>query len=279
MATPAPIYTRRNCSFSSPLQWGLSAFSREPVQVDEWLPDLKAALEPDGIRLLSHRFQMPGVSQFALSTRPDVPPQQIVQRAKGRLQHLVREKVPKAWRRNFAIRSVGRVTRRVVEGYVASQLKHHPMADSRVRERLHRLQVVRPEVDLSKPRRTSHGLYWYNLHVVLVHSERWAEIREEVLRRIGAMILKSSDAKGYDLSRAGILPDHLHLVLGCPLNAAPADIALGFMNNLAYVQGMRPIYQFGAFVGTVGEYDHRALSTETKHRPTETSSVVAHQGW
>ncbi len=37
--------------------------------------------------------------------------------------------------------------------------------------------------------------------------------------------------------------------------------------------GMRPVFQFGAFAGTVGEYDHRALSV--KHRPTETSSGVA----
>lgn len=28
---------------------------------------------------------------------------------------------------------------------------------------------------------------------------------------------------------------------------------LGFLNNLAFVQGMRPIYPFGGFVGTVGE--------------------------
>ncbi len=51
------------------------------------------------------------------------------------------------------------------------------------------------------------------------------------------------------------------------MSVAPADVALGFMNNLAYVQGMRPVYQLGAFAGTVGEYDHRALSLETSpHR-------------
>jgi hypothetical protein len=35
------------------------------------------------------------------------------------------------------------------------------------------------------------------------------------------------------------------------------------VNNLAYVQGMRPIYQYGAFVGTVGEYTTGALDSET----------------
>ena len=35
------------------------------------------------------------------------------------------------------------------------------------------------------------------------------------------------------------------------------------LNNLAYVHGMRPVYQYGAFVGTVGEYTTNALDLET----------------
>jgi hypothetical protein len=50
-----------------------------------------------------------------------------------------------------------------------------------------------------------------------------------------------------------------HLVLGCPIEVAPDEVVLGFLNNLAFVQGMRPIYQFGGFVGTVGEYDLGAV--------------------
>ena len=73
------------------------------------------------------------------------------------------------------------------------------------------------------------------------------------------MIVKSSEAKGYRLSRAGILADHVHLVLGCPIEAAPEEVALGFINNLAYVHGMKPIYQYGGFVGTVGEYTMKAM--------------------
>ena len=57
---------------------------------------------------------------------------------------------------------------------------------------------------------------------------------------------------------AGILADHVHLVLGCPIQVAPDEVVLGFLNNLAFVQGMRPIYQFGGFVGTVGEYTTNA---------------------
>ena len=109
---------------------------------------------------------------------------------------------------------------------------------------------------------------WFqdNLHVVLVHRERWMEIREDVLERIHDMLLRTSDAKGYLLSRAGILADHVHLVLGCPIDVAPDEVVLGFLNNLAYVQGMRPIYQYGAFVGTLGEYTSSALDSEASLR-------------
>ncbi len=263
MPERSPIYTRDNCKFSAPLQWGLSVFWREPIGNDDWFNELAGATEPDGIRLLGHRFSEAGVSQFAISTKPEVAPVFIVQRVKGRLQHAVRDAKPKALKGNYGIRSFGQVKRAVIENYVASQLDHHQMADPRMQTRLAQFQIECPAVDLSQPRKTSHGVYWYNLHVVLVHRQRWNEIREDVLGRVREMILKCSASKGYLLSRAGILADHVHLVLGCPIEVVPADVALGFLNNLAYVHGMKPVFQYGAFVGTVGEYDCRAVTSET----------------
>jgi REP element-mobilizing transposase RayT len=133
------------------------------------------------------------------------------------------------------------------------------MADPRIQKRFAKYQIAHPEVDLSQPQTTSHGVYWYNLHIVLVHRERWTEVREGVLQRLHAMIRKASEAKGYRLSRAGILADHVHLVLGCPIEAPPDEVVLGFLNNLAFVHGMTPIYQYGGFVGTVGEYTTEAM--------------------
>jgi hypothetical protein len=66
---------------------------------------------------------------------------------------------------------------------------------------------------------------------------------------------------------AGILPDHVHLALGCPIDVAPIDVALGFLNNLAFVHEMRPVFQFGAFIGTFGEYDSGAVKSQTSLRP------------
>jgi REP element-mobilizing transposase RayT len=254
-----PIYRRQNCRFSCPLQWGLTIFWRSPEPNDAWYDDVASATEPDGVRLLSHRFSAPDTSQFAISSRADVSPLQIVQRVKGRLQYLVRDRLPRAFRGNYAIRSVGKVTREAVEGYVADQLGHHRMADRRIQERLARYQIAARGVDLSEPQRTSHGTYWYNLHIVLVHQERWTEVREEMLQRIHDMILKSSEAKAYRLSYGGILADHVHLVSGCPIEVPPDEVALGFLNNLAYVHGMVPVYQYGGFLGTVGEYTTKAI--------------------
>jgi len=79
---PSPIYHVETCSISSPLQWRLSAFWRHPMEDDGWLKELGKATEPDGIRLLGHRFSKPGISQFTISTKPHVTPQLIVQRVK-----------------------------------------------------------------------------------------------------------------------------------------------------------------------------------------------------
>ena len=180
MSNPQPLYTRDNCRFSCSLQWGLTVFWRQAEPDDGWFQQLAAATEPDGIRPLKHHFREPAISQFAISTQPHVSPLLVVQRVKGRLQYLVRHRRPKAFQGNYAIRSVGHVTRQGIEAYVADQLGHHRMAD------------------------------------------------------------------------------HVHLLLGCPIEIAPDELVLGFLNNLAFVQGMRPIYQFGGFVGTVGEYTTNA---------------------
>jgi REP element-mobilizing transposase RayT len=254
-----PIYTPDNCTFTGPLQWGLSVFWRTPQTDASWFDDLKTAVAVDDLHLLGHRFARPDLSQFIVSTRAHTAPVFLVQRIKGRLQYLVRQAMPKALSASYALRSFGRVTREVTENYVASQLDHHRMADERVQEMLEGYQVVREEVDLSIPRSTSQGRYWYNLHLVFVHRERWAEVREEVIGKLHDMVVRVCEAKGYVLSRAGLLADHLHLALGCPIDASPAEIALGFLNNLAFVHGMKAIYQFGAYVGTFGEYDQGAV--------------------
>ncbi len=254
-----PIYTAENCTFVHPLQWGLTIFWLQSQNRTEWLDALRESLEPDGIRILSHRLLNPETSQFAISTKPHVSPLRIVQRVKGRLQHMVRETQPKPFRRNFAIRSFGSEERSVVEGYVSQQTNLHSYADTRFQAFLESLQIRDSAVDLSQAMKTSHGLYWYNLHVVLVHRERWQCVSSARLIAVRDMILRIGQKKRRRISRAGILPDHIHVATGCGFEDSPQDVALCFLNNLAFVHEMKPVFQFGGFVGTFGEYDNRVV--------------------
>ena len=217
--------------------------------------ELQPAADRDGVRILKHRFIKPGVSQFLLSTRPELSPERLVRSVKGRLQHLVGRERPKAFRRNYGLRSVGSATREAVEQYVCSQVDHHPMADPRVQEMLRTVQIDNSQVDLSAPRRNAHAMYWYNLHVCFVNEGRCREIRGEPLRRMREMVLKAAAKKRHLVSRAGIVPDHIHLTLGCNVSESPAEVALSYMNNLAYVCESKRAFTFGFYVGTFGEYD------------------------
>jgi hypothetical protein len=73
------------------------------------------------------------------------------------------------------------------------------------------------------------------------------------------MIIQSSRAKRYRLARIGLVSDHIHLLLGCDVTDDPQAVALAFMNNLAYVQAMRPVLKFSFYIGTFGRYDRQAI--------------------
>jgi REP element-mobilizing transposase RayT len=256
----APTYTAANCHASYRLIWTVSVFWQAPFPVASWPADTVRLLSREGLRVWSHRFLTDRTSQFLVSAVPSVSPAGVVRLLKGRLYSQMRhnQQAP-ASRRNYFISSVGRRSRRVIERYVESQLDHHRMADPRVQEFLGRFQVVGGSVDLSQPQSSSHGRYVYNLHLVLVHAARWMEVDGPSLARRNDMVLAAAARKGHRVSAIGVFADHIHVTLGCEVTQSPEDVALGYLNNLAYVEGMRPVYQAGYYVGTFGEYDLNAI--------------------
>jgi REP element-mobilizing transposase RayT len=168
-----------------------------------------------------HRLELPPVIQFLVSTLAIVAPSQLVRSVKGRLQHVRRHEIPRGFRRNYRLESIGSAKREVVERYVAEQLGHHPMADRRAQEKLAGCQIDCPGIDLAQVRYTAHGQYVYNLHLVLVHTDRWREFREDALRKTHDTVRRICDKKGYLLSKAGILPDHLHVTAGYDVERSP----------------------------------------------------------
>ena len=266
---PAPIYTPENCRAAYRLYWSLAIFWKSAaLPTGGWLEALANATENDGVRLLEHRHTKSNVSQFLISTRPETAPADIARSVKGRLQYLVRASAPKAFRRNYGLRSVGDARGDVVQEYVRTQTEHHAMADPRVRGRIEALAIAGVGDDLLKPRIGSHAQFCYNLHLVLVNRERGMDLRalEGRRERVAAIAAKKSHLIG-----AGqLLGEHLHVTLGCQLGESPGEVARSSMNNLAYGEGMKPIFEYGCYVGTFGEYDldavRRSLAGESPSR-------------
>lgn len=257
---PQALYTADNCRPAYQLRWSLALFATAQLPSSEsWLPALMAVVERDGVRILEQSLKAPNVWFFVLSTKPSVPPMKIVKSVKGRLQHLIRGDVPNVFRRNFSLTSVGDVRRQMVEAYVAGQLGHHRMADDRVQQQLKDFQVEFADVDLAQAVFSSHGQYRHNLHLVLVHEQRWREVRRERLEITRDMVIGAARKKQHRLSRLSVFTDHLHLTLGCGYGESPEAVALGYLNNLAFAHGMKEVYAHGYYAGTFGEYDMGAV--------------------
>ena len=69
------------------------------------------------------------------------------------------------------------------------------------------------------------------------------------------------------------MPDHLHVALGGDVRSSPEEVALAYLNNLAYVLGQNRVWQDAYYVGTFSEYDMNAVRLMA-----EESSSPATQG-
>jgi len=227
-----PLYTPETCPQPAyQLNWSYSIFWHgKPIQAG-WLETLKEQTLKDGIKIRNHHAQDDKTSQFFISTKPYVAPKLIVQRVKGRLQTILRPKCTNAFRRNYALRSIGLADRVRTDAYLAKQLNHHPLADPKTLAQFRQYQFEDPTVDLSCPRRTAHAIYWHNLHIVLVNTERYRDINHQRMSRRLETIKAVSRKKTHSLRRVAILPDHLHFTDQANLDEAPADVVFAYMNN------------------------------------------------
>lgn len=224
-----------------------------------WLEPLKTVTESDGVRILEVHFTQPNVAQFLVSTRPSLAPSDIVRSIKGRWQYILKSQHPSAFRRNYFIGSVGEANCETLNNYVARQCEKHPMADERVTAKLAAMQFHDPRVELDAEQVGNYGKFVYALQVVIENAGGWNEIRDDVLIATRDMIVRASGAKGWRLGRIGLLSNHIHILLGCTVTESPESVALSLLNNLAFVQGMKPVFRFSYYVGTFGGYDRDAI--------------------
>jgi REP element-mobilizing transposase RayT len=257
----APLYTPQNVSepaYHLRYTWSgwpsAGVFPPLPsfgVLTEEW--------EADGLRLLEHRFQ-PQRLQFTFSVKPQVSPVFFAARVKGRLQHAYRVGgSPTKFSRKVSVRTIGKNHRAEVEAYIERQVAKEPRVDPRFKTFLEQFTVRFPGVDLTVPSETNSGRYWYDLYVVLVSQERERNCDATYLATLRDQSSRIADKKGHVISMLSSMPDHLHMALRGNIEETPESIALGFMNNLAYALGQRPVWQFGYYVGSCGEYVMNAV--------------------
>jgi len=225
----------------------------------ESVQQLTPLLESDGIRVLAVRYAEPSMLQLTLSTRPVASPQFIVQRVKGRLWYAWKSFEAVKIEKHYALRSYGTQERKVIEAYVSDQASHHPMASPRVSQLFHDVNFIDESVQLEQPILIDRSQVWFNLHVVIVHAERWNNVYQSLVTKSQQMIRRVCRKYDLRLSRCGIVADHIHLSLGANVSDSAQGVVLKLMNNLAFVYEMKAVYQFGAYVATFGEYDQRAL--------------------
>jgi REP element-mobilizing transposase RayT len=84
-------------------------------------------------------------------------------------------------------------------------------------------------------------------------------VSEPILVATRDMIVNSCRQEGRRLSRVAILPNHIHISVGCGIEESPESVGLSMLHNLACTQGMRTAFKFGYYVGTVGNFDRNAI--------------------
>ncbi len=258
-----PIYKAENLNPAYHLRYSWTgwpsegAFPKPPSET--FLESIAPAWEQDGLRLLEPRWATDMI-QLSFSTKPEVAPVFVAARAKGRLQHALRVAgQPCQFSRKVSLRSVGDNTTQVVTEYIGRQVSKSDYVDPRFKEFLQRFTVEDSAVDLSQPTATLSGRYWYNLHLVLVVSDRFPITAEAALTTIRDRCFVIATKKGYAVRALSVMPDHLHLALRGNIEQSPQEIALAFQNNLAFALGQNAVWSHKYYAGTFGEYDMQAI--------------------
>jgi REP element-mobilizing transposase RayT len=262
--TPQPLYTAeslRPAAYKLRYSWsGWPSSGTLPESIPEQLwQQLDTHWEKDGLRKLAAKCD-PTCWQLLFSTTPVVSPVLLAARIKGRLQHALRQcGTPVDFSRKVAVRSVGDNHTDEVQAYISSQVEKSDYVDVKFKTFLEQFRMTDATVDLSDPTATHSGRYWYNLHVVLVVRQRHAITSQEVLTTIRDRSVSIAQRKGYQIARLAVMPDHWHVALRGHVEQSPQEIALAFLNNLAYALGQNAVWEYGYYAGTFGEYDMNAV--------------------
>jgi REP element-mobilizing transposase RayT len=274
---PQPLYDGRDIEPAYQLRYDWTAWASAGTAFPKATADIIATLRPlwerDGIRVLESACSDAQL-QILCSVRPSVAPVVFVARLKGRRQHALRgQGLPAPFSRKLAMRSIGDNSTADGEQYILNQVRKEQLADPRFEESLRQFTIADAAVDLSIPTESRSGRYWYNLHLVLVVTERFRITDAQWLGKIRDQSVRIARRKGCAISRLAVMPDRVHIALRGKIDQSPRDIALAFQNNLAYALRQRRAWQDTYYVGTFSEYDMGAIRRSARRREREGEPV------
>ncbi|MCK5528094.1 MAG: transposase [Kiritimatiellae bacterium] len=254
---PCPVYSSR-CSPKTNLHYDctvwLSGGEKFPVCTSDIIMQVKPLWKKDGLTFEKYDVQGDKV-QILFFAKHDVAPVTFVARIKGRLQHALREAgMTIKFSRKVSFRSLGDNISGEVTGYLKKQASKEGFADSDFAKRMENFTVINEGVNLAEPVVTTRGRYWYNVHLVLVTSGRFRFAQNEQLAMLRDGCVRVAEKKGYRLKSVAVMLDHIHIALGGIPEHSAEDIALAFMNNLAWLLGNNRVWQDGYYIGSFSEY-------------------------
>lgn len=224
---------------------------------------LKAVCEKQGFHLLEHEVE-PTVVRALISLTPQTIPAEVTRFVKGNIATAARNEagISDLWSRGWFCRSVGTVTTQTIREYVATQYEHHRAAPESHPELAAKAQYRHPG-DATKLRTSSHAVFEYNLHVVLVANRRADLFDLEMAEEIAVYVRQVCDRKSWIPWNIDVLADHLHLLVGVAPSESPENVAFSLLSNVEffvqrrYAAALREIvettcFQPGYYVGTVG---------------------------
>ena len=236
------------------------AFSPDPPAA--FFDALRAAWKSDGLELQSHAWT-PQQIQMTFRAEPQVAPAYLAARAKGRLQHALRQAgAPCGFSRKIAVRSLGDNMSAVVAGYLRQQAVRAELVDERYRATLRAAGFEDAAVDLSAPTETKSGRYWNNLHLVAVTADRFRIGKEDFLDKVRAGVFAWAEEAGGRLKAFAPMPDHVHVAARGNPERSPLDLAEALWRSLNRAAGCYLIGE-NVYAGTFSEYGLDAVLKRT----------------
>ena len=133
---------------------------------------------------------------------------------------------------------------------------------------------------MAKYKSGSHTIYDIKYHFVWITKYRYQVLQGNVAVRLRELLRQGCGAKGLEIVRGSISKDHVHMLLSCPTNMSPSQIAQYLKGRSSHLlQDEFPelkkrywgqhMWARGYFCGTVGQVDEETIRKYVENQGNE----------